>query len=159
MSNANSPAVYVLATLDTKGVEAAYVVRSLAAVRHRQRGWSTSARWASRSCAADIPRSQVFAAAGADLAELAAGGDRGAAVTAAAAGARALVAADYARGAGGRRAGFGWLGRNHDRHGRHARAPLGVPKVMVSTLASGQVRQFVGNKDIFMLNSVVDIAG
>jgi len=37
--------------------------------------------------------------------------------------------------------------------------PWGVPKVMVSTLASGQVRQFVGNKDIFMLNSVVDIAG
>jgi uncharacterized protein (UPF0261 family) len=30
---------------------------------------------------------------------------------------------------------------------------------MVSTLASGMVRQFVGDKDIFMLNSVVDIAG
>ena len=37
--------------------------------------------------------------------------------------------------------------------------PLGVPKVMISTLASGMVRQFVGDKDIFMLNSVVDIAG
>src|SRR5207244_2386101 len=30
---------------------------------------------------------------------------------------------------------------------------------MVSTLASGQVRQWVGDKDILMLNSVVDIAG
>jgi uncharacterized protein (UPF0261 family) len=37
--------------------------------------------------------------------------------------------------------------------------PLGVPKVMVSTLASGMVRQFVGDKDIFMLNAVVDISG
>jgi uncharacterized protein (UPF0261 family) len=37
--------------------------------------------------------------------------------------------------------------------------PLGVPKVMVSTLASGTVRQFVGDKDIFMLNAVVDILG
>ncbi len=37
--------------------------------------------------------------------------------------------------------------------------PLGVPKVMVSTLASGQVRHYVADKDIFMLNSVVDIAG
>jgi uncharacterized protein (UPF0261 family) len=37
--------------------------------------------------------------------------------------------------------------------------PLGVPKVMVSTLASGTVRQFVGDKDIFMLNPVVDILG
>jgi len=37
--------------------------------------------------------------------------------------------------------------------------PIGVPKIMVSTLASGQVRQWVGDKDILMLNSVVDIAG
>ena len=37
--------------------------------------------------------------------------------------------------------------------------PLGVPKLMVSTLASGQVRPWVGDKDIAMLNSVVDIAG
>ena len=37
--------------------------------------------------------------------------------------------------------------------------PLGVPKLMVSTLASGQVRHYVGDKDILMLNSVVDIAG
>src|SRR4029077_10952203 len=37
--------------------------------------------------------------------------------------------------------------------------PLGVPKLMVSTLASGQVRPYVGDKDILMLNSVVDMAG
>jgi uncharacterized protein (UPF0261 family) len=39
------------------------------------------------------------------------------------------------------------------------RLPLGVPKVMVSTMASGQVRPYVGHKDILMLNSVVDISG
>jgi uncharacterized protein (UPF0261 family) len=37
--------------------------------------------------------------------------------------------------------------------------PLGVPKLMVSTLASGQTRPYVGGKDILLLNSVVDIAG
>jgi uncharacterized protein (UPF0261 family) len=37
--------------------------------------------------------------------------------------------------------------------------PLGLPKLMVSTLGSGQVRPYVGDKDILMLNSVVDIAG
>ena len=37
--------------------------------------------------------------------------------------------------------------------------PLGVPKLMVSTLASGDVRAFVADKDILMLNSVVDILG
>jgi uncharacterized protein (UPF0261 family) len=37
--------------------------------------------------------------------------------------------------------------------------PLGVPKVMLSTLASGTVRQFVRDKDIVMVNSIVDIIG
>lgn len=37
--------------------------------------------------------------------------------------------------------------------------PFGVPKIMVSTLASGQVRSFVGVKDITMMHSVVDISG
>jgi uncharacterized protein (UPF0261 family) len=37
--------------------------------------------------------------------------------------------------------------------------PFGVPKLMVSTLASGQVRPFVGVRDILMMNSVVDICG
>ncbi len=37
--------------------------------------------------------------------------------------------------------------------------PLGMPKLMVSTLASGQVRHYVGDKDILMLNSVVDLSG
>ena len=37
--------------------------------------------------------------------------------------------------------------------------PLGVPKLMVSTLASGQTRPYVGSKDIVMFNAVVDIAG
>ncbi len=37
--------------------------------------------------------------------------------------------------------------------------PVGIPKVMVSTVASGNVRPYVGESDIFMLYSVTDIAG
>jgi uncharacterized protein (UPF0261 family) len=37
--------------------------------------------------------------------------------------------------------------------------PLGVPKILVSTLAAGNVRPYVGDKDVFMLNAVVDLAG
>ena len=37
--------------------------------------------------------------------------------------------------------------------------PFGVPKLMVSTLASGQVRPYVGVRDILMMHSVVDICG
>jgi uncharacterized protein (UPF0261 family) len=37
--------------------------------------------------------------------------------------------------------------------------PLGVPKVMISTLASGNVRPFIQHKDIVMFNPIVDISG
>jgi uncharacterized protein (UPF0261 family) len=37
--------------------------------------------------------------------------------------------------------------------------PFGVPKLMVSTLASGQVKPYVGVRDILMMHSVVDISG
>ena len=37
--------------------------------------------------------------------------------------------------------------------------PFGMPKLMVSTLASGQVRPYVGVRDILMMHSVVDICG
>jgi uncharacterized protein (UPF0261 family) len=37
--------------------------------------------------------------------------------------------------------------------------PYGMPKVMISTMASGFTRPFVGTRDILMLNSVCDIAG
>ena len=37
--------------------------------------------------------------------------------------------------------------------------PFGLPKVMISTMASGMTKPFVGTKDILMLNSVCDVAG
>jgi len=37
--------------------------------------------------------------------------------------------------------------------------PIGVPKLMVSTLASGNVASFVGPSDIMMMHSVSDVAG
>lgn len=37
--------------------------------------------------------------------------------------------------------------------------PVGVPKVMVSTMASGNVSQYVGTSDIIMVPSVVDAEG
>ncbi|HEX4144879.1 MAG TPA: Tm-1-like ATP-binding domain-containing protein [Pirellulales bacterium] len=158
MPNTNLPAVYVLATLDTKGVEAAYLVDRL-----RQCGVAT--RLVDVGClgkpkaAADISRGRIFSAAGANLAQLVAGADRGAAISAAASGARTLVAADYARGEVAGVLSLGGSAGTTIGTAAMRALPWGAPKVMVSTLASGQVRQFVGNKDIFMLNSVVDIAG
>jgi uncharacterized protein (UPF0261 family) len=37
--------------------------------------------------------------------------------------------------------------------------PFGVPKVMLSTIASGNTRPYVGTKDIVMVSSIADIVG
>ena len=37
--------------------------------------------------------------------------------------------------------------------------PIGVPRVLVSTVASGDVAPYVGPNDITMMYSVVDVAG
>ncbi len=37
--------------------------------------------------------------------------------------------------------------------------PIGVPKLIVSTVASGEVRQYVGTADITMMHSVADVQG
>jgi uncharacterized protein (UPF0261 family) len=108
---------------------------------------------------ADISRQEIFAAAGASLDELRARGDRGAAVAAAALGAAAWIARAHAAG---RVAGViaigGSAGTTIGTAAMRA-LPIGVPKIMVSTLASGQVRHYVGDKDILMLGSVVDLCG
>ena len=39
------------------------------------------------------------------------------------------------------------------------RLPIGVPKVMVSTVASGEVKPYVGSSDICMMYSVTDVSG
>jgi uncharacterized protein (UPF0261 family) len=38
-------------------------------------------------------------------------------------------------------------------------APVGIPKLLVSTVASGNTRPYVGEKDVMMMYSVIDIAG
>ncbi len=150
--------VHILATLDTKGEEAAYLRRLLqnagAAVTLVDTGCLGTP-----TIAADVTREQIFAAAGTNLADVVAARDRGRAVTLAAVGAASLVLDRFRNGdVSGVLAIGGSAGTTIGTAAMRA-LPLGVPKLMVSTLASGQVRQYVGDKDILMLNSIVDIAG
>jgi uncharacterized protein (UPF0261 family) len=108
---------------------------------------------------ADIPREEIFVLAGTSLDAVRARADRGEAVTAAATGAERLAREAYARGALSGVLGLGGSAGTTIATAAMKALPLGVPKVMLSTLASGMVRQFVGDKDIVMLNSVVDILG
>lgn len=150
--------VYLIATLDTKGVEAAFVRDRLVEL-----GLPVvlvdAGCLGDESVPADITREQVFAAAGTTLANARARGDRGAAVEAAAEGVRAIVLAAHARGELAGVLGLGGSAGTTIATAAMRALPLGVPKVMVSTLASGQTRHFVGDKDIFMLPSIVDILG
>jgi uncharacterized protein (UPF0261 family) len=150
--------IYLLATLDTKGPEAVFV-------RDRLRELGQCVTLVDTGClgqpsvAAEITREAVFSAAGTTLEHAVARADRGEAIAAAARGAATIASSALARQelcgivALGGSAGT-TIGTTAMRG-----LPLGIPKLMVSTLASGQVRPYVGDKDILMLNSVVDIAG
>ena len=91
------PRCLLLATLDTKGAEAAYVREQLiaAGIEVTLIDCGCLGEWVG---AADVSRESVMAAGGGQLAELAARGDRGAAIRTAAAGAAKLVREAYDRG-------------------------------------------------------------
>ena len=150
--------VHLVATLDTKGPEAAFV-RDILKAHGVATVMIDAGCLGAPTIVADVPRDEVFDAAGTTLADLVARGDRGAAVTAATIGTARLVAEAHARGeVAGVLALGGSAGTAIGTAAMRA-LPIGVPKVMVSTVASGQVRPYVGDKDILMLNSVVDILG
>lgn len=150
--------VLLIGTLDTKGTEVAYVRDLL-----REAGVPVTVADAGvlgpPAFAAEITRETVFAAAGVDHSAVKSTGDRGKAVAHAAAGV-ARLAADLHRN--GKLSGVFSLGGSAGTTiGTAAMraVPVGVPKLMVSTLASGQVQPYVGTRDVMMLHSVVDIAG
>ncbi len=150
--------VFLVATLDTKGREAAYV-RDLLVSWGIPVTLVDAGAIAAPMVRADVPRERIFELAGTSAHEVLERGDRGHAVTAAAAGAARLAREAFARGeVSGVLALGGSAGTTIGTAAMKA-LPLGVPKVMLSTLASGTVRQYVGDKDICMLNSIVDIVG
>ncbi|MPZ20783.1 MAG: UPF0261 family protein [Luteitalea sp.] len=158
MSRAVPGSVFLFATLDTKGREAAFVRDLLAS-------WGISVTlvdvgaFGGSAVVADVPRERIFALAETSAEAVAKKADRGDAVTKAAEGAARLAREAHAQGEVAGVLGLGGSAGTTIGTAAMKVLPLGVPKVMVSTLASGMVRQFVGDKDIFMLNSVVDIAG
>jgi uncharacterized protein (UPF0261 family) len=149
--------VYLLATLDTKGPEAGWLRDRL-----RELGVDVvvvdTGGGGAPAFAGDVSREEVFRLAGTTLPEVE-GKDRGQAVKLASEGARRLVAEAYARGKLDGLLGLGGSAGTAIGATAMQALPLGVPKLLVSTMASGQVRQYVGDKDLLLLNSVVDFAG
>lgn len=153
-----SPTVVLVGTLDTKGKEYAYL-------RDRIRDSGVEVLLIDGGILGepltdpDVTREAVAAAAGADVRALAAARNRGAAIETMSRGAAEIVLRLHADG---RLDAIGALGGTGGTAiGTHAmRAlPVGVPKLMVSTVASGDTSPYVGSSDIAMMYSVADIAG
>ena len=152
------PTVVALGTLDTKGHEYAFLCERL-----RAHGVDVLVVDAGVNPPVgldpDIDRVEVARAGDADVGALAAAGDRGAAVTAMGAGAEAVVRRLYAEGRLQGIVALGGSGGSSIAAQAMRALPVGVPKLLVSTLASGDTRPYVGAVDVTMMYSVVDIAG
>ncbi len=144
---------YVCGTLDSKRAELGYVRDCLAAA-----GVATclvDLGTSGRAEAADIAAAEVAAHHPAGP-ECVFTGDRGTAVTAMAEAFQAFVASR--RDLGGI-IGAGGSGNTALVAPAMRSLPVGVPKVLVSTVASGNVAPYVGPADIMMLHAVADVQG
>jgi uncharacterized protein (UPF0261 family) len=150
--------VVLVGTLDTKGAEIDFVRRRLRKLGAEvlvidagvmDHGTST----------ADVAADQVAEAGGARRAHLAAAGDRSAAMAAMRAGVLAVVTDLHRRGRLDGILAVGGSGGATLAAAAMQALPVGIPKLIVSTMAAGDTRPYVGESDIAMLYPVVDIAG
>ena len=150
--------VLLIGTLDTKGAEYEFV-RDLIQARGVNTIVMDLGTVGEPAFAADISADEVAKRGGSWLAEIRERGDRGEAIDVMLNGARALTreAFDAARFDGV--IGLGGGGGTAMITAAMRELPVGVPKVMVSTMASGNTAPYVDVKDITMTYSVVDIAG
>src|SRR6202171_2518799 len=107
----------------------------------------------------DISRHEVAAAAGVDLDALTAARDRGRAVTEMADAAAITVRRLYDDGRCDGVLAAGGSGNTAIATKAMRALPVGVPKLMVSTMAAGNTRDYIGASDIALMASVTDVAG
>ncbi len=144
---------YVVGTFDTKGSELGYVAELIRAAGVPTVTVDLGTR--DEPVGTDVSARQV-AAHHPDGADAVFTGDRGSAVTA--------MATAFARFVTGRddlggMIGLGGSGGTALITPAMQALPVGVPKLMVSTVASGDVSGYVGAGDVAMLHSVTDVAG
>src|SRR5439155_14307646 len=107
----------------------------------------------------DVARLELAEAGGAALEQLAAARDRGVALEAMGRGAAEIVRRRHAAGRLDGVAGLGGTGGSSVATAAMRALPLGIPKLMVSTVAAGDTRPYVGVTDVTMMYAVADIAG
>ncbi|MDB4438602.1 Tm-1-like ATP-binding domain-containing protein, partial [bacterium] len=150
--------IAVLGTLDSKGHEHAFVADII-----RQRGHAPLlidlGSGGGPQVAPDVSRFEVAAASGLDFQALIDKQDRGECVVAMSKAAPVFLAKLVAEGKIDGVISLGGGGGTALGTAAMRALPVGFPKLMVSTLASGNTAHYVGTKDITMMPSIVDVAG
>ena len=150
--------VVIVGALDTKGDEFAFV-RALIA----QRGLKTIVVdvgvLGGPAFPPEVDRAEVARAGGGDLTEIAGGDRKDLAMQTMVAGLTAVVRRLFDEGRLDGILGMGGTGGTSIATAAMRALPVGVPKVMVSTVGGGDVTAYAGGKDITFIPSIVDVAG
>ncbi len=153
-----SKSVVLVGALDTKGVEFRFVQDLIL-----QRGLETIVVdfgvMGDPPFVPDVTADEVARAGDSTLAELRAKADKTFAMRTMSAGLAKVVVDLHTAGRLGGILGMGGGGGTSIATAAMRSLPTGVPKLMVSTVVSGDVAPYVGSRDITMMPSVVDVAG
>jgi len=150
--------VVIVGTLDTKGEEIGFardVLRSQGVDVHL----IDTGVMGEPEIDPDTTANEVAEAAGTTLEHLRDDAERGEAMEAMGEGAAAIAQQMHDDGELTGVLGLGGSGNTSIATTAMRALPVGVPKVMVSTMASGDTEPYVGAKDVMMLYSVADIEG
>ncbi len=150
--------VAVIGALDTKGSEFAFVKREIGRRGHRALVINTGVV-GDPAFEPDTSASRVADAGGVSLEELREKGDRGVAMDVMARGVAEVVKELHDQGKLDAVLGMGGTAGTALSTSAMRALPVGVPKVVVSTVASGDTSRYVGTKDVVMVPSIVDVAG
>jgi uncharacterized protein (UPF0261 family) len=150
------PTVLLIGTLDTKGDELAFVRERLLAAGVDVLVADASTLGPPTGLEPNVTSEELAAGVGVDVDTLT---DRGAAVATMADAAAVLARRLHADGRIEGVLGAGGSGNTAIATAAMRALPVGVPKLMVSTMAAGDTRDYVGGVDVTLMASVTDVAG
>src|ERR1700720_1714972 len=151
--------VCILGAFDTKGEDHAFLREEILKLGHQVLTVNIGVLDSTTLFPVDFEASEVVHAVGLDLEEIRTRKDKAEAIKALDQGAPKLVRHLYEQGRFDGIIGMGGSGGSAVIASAMRTLPIGVPKVLVSTVASGDVSFYVRGKDITMIPSIVDVAG
>lgn len=149
--------IAVAGTFDTKGKEFLYVKELIEELGLKTYMINTGVF--NSEIEVDVSNKEIAKEAGYDIDDIVSRRDRAMATEALSKGMELLIPRLYAEGKFDGIISFGGSGGTSLVTPAMRALPIGVPKMMVSTMASGNVSQYVGTSDIIMMPSIVDVAG